>query len=137
MRRNRPRTGRLGVALAVMLMAGPWAAAETPQPGLWEGSVVADDGKVSVTRLSLKTLALGDHSSVMRWFSPHNCSMTLEYAGKRDGAYEMRIFSSNGGWCDIYRDGALDLTAESAASLKVSLTDKKGGRALKGELNRP
>jgi hypothetical protein len=122
------------VALAVMLMVGPSALAATLPPGVWEGAVEYG-GAVVAARVTLDKLEVGDHGSVMRWFSPHNCSMILEYAAKRDGAYELRIFSSNGGWCDTYRGGALDLTAESAASLKFSLTDKKGGRALKGELS--
>jgi len=126
----------LGVVLAAMLMAGPMAAADTLTPGVWEGAV-EDRGAVIAARLSLAKLELGDQSSVMRWFSPRDCSMFLEYAGKRAGAYEMRIVSSDGGWCDLYRGGVLDLTAGAAASLNFSLTNKSGGRALKGELSPP
>ena len=38
--------------------------------------------------------------------------------------YEMRVFSSNGGICDRYRDGVLDLTVQSDTSLQFSLKDR-------------
>lgn len=135
----RPRRFALSILLLGMLFASAGisriAFAQDGPVGSWMGAVNEGQRNIAVT-LDVTALRLGAPSGQMRWGAPRTCSLQTEYAGQREGGYALNIPRTNGGWCDLYRDGQLLLQAFSdpAPTLKFTLSDKQGGRLVNGTL---
>lgn len=115
---------RLAVIIfPLFALANQAAAAQIAPQGRWMG-VYIHAGTVIGTELDLKKFAPGDRSNSMKWYTPYDCILSLEYIGRLNGVYEMHVFSSNGGICDRYRDGVVDLTVQSDTNLQFSLKDR-------------
>ena len=126
-----------GLLASLMLLgfANLAASAAEPSPiGAWVGTV-ADDQRNIVVKLTIKSIDLGSRDGEMRWNAPRDCSLKTEYAGKRAGDYSLNIFSADGGWCDLYRDGTLALQPDKN-TIGFTLKDKQGERVTTGRLKR-
>jgi hypothetical protein len=125
----------LAVLLAVTGLLSQPTSAENNPVGSWRGIVTQQQRNI-VVRLTVTNLQIGDPSGDMRWGSPRACSMHTEYSGMRDAQYTFNIAGSNGGWCDLYRDGTLFLEIDRVKqrSLTFRLADKQGARSEQGEL---
>ncbi len=126
----------LSIIACMVMLAGlfaPQAYAGGTPIGNWEGTV-ADGHRNVVVNLSVKKLQLGDPSGTMRWGTPRTCSLETEYAGMRGSKYTFNISGSNGGWCDLYRDGTLSLQMASSDALTFDLLNKQGANAVDGSL---
>ncbi|MGH7122526.1 MAG: hypothetical protein ACREFP_26645 [Acetobacteraceae bacterium] len=122
-------------SLAWLSFANPAAASggASPVVGTWVGAVAQGQRNI-VVKLTLKSAVLGSRDGEMRWGAPRSCSLKTEYAGMRAGDYLLNIFSTDGGWCDLYRDGTLALRPATGV-LDFTLKDKQDQRATTGQLN--
>jgi hypothetical protein len=103
--------------------------------GNWTGVVTHEQRNIVVT-LTVKNLQLGRISGDMRWGTPRTCSLQTEYSGTHDARYAFNIAGSNGGWCDLYRDGSLsvEMHQQQPPSLTFALANKQGGGLVEGQL---
>ncbi len=126
----------VGLLASPMLLglANPALASTGQSPvGQWVGTVAAGQRNI-VVKLTLKSLVLGSRDGEMRWGAPRSCSLKTEYAGTRAGDYTLNIFSTDGGWCDLYRDGTLALHGDHG-TLVFTLKDKQDQRVTTGQLD--
>jgi len=123
-----------GLIAAANVLTSLAVAANSPV-GNWTGVVIQKERNIAVT-LSVHSLRIGSISGDMRWGTPRACALQTEYSGMRDTRYAFNIASTNGGWCDLYRDGSLFLEMDKVQpqSLTFRLADKQGGGLVKGEL---
>jgi hypothetical protein len=121
--------------IAVANVLSRLAAAENTLVGNWTGVVTQKQRNIAVT-LRVNTLQIGSISGDMRWGTPRACSLQTEYSGMHDARYAFNIASTNGGWCDLYRDGSLFLKMDKLQpqSLTFMLADKQGGGLVEGQL---
>jgi hypothetical protein len=121
--------------IAVANVFGSVAVADSTLVGNWTGVVAQEQRNVVVT-LTVNSLQLGRISGDMRWGTPRTCSLQTEYSGTRDARYAFNIASTNGGWCDLYRDGSLFIQIHEMQprSLTFQLADKQGGGLVEGQL---
>jgi hypothetical protein len=122
------------VTVANMLSTS--AVAQSNPVGSWTGVIVQKQRNIVVT-LTVNNLRIGSISGDMRWGTPRACSLQTEYSGMRETQYAFNIAGSNGGWCDLYRDGSLSLEMDKMQpqSLTFRLADKQGGRLEEGKLS--
>ena len=140
---SRKRGGRnksLAVAGSFVAMLGlaPSGVADQPNAlGTWVGVVPFAERNIVAT-VDVRNLTLGAASGEMRWLTPFNCALTTEYAGTSKGDYVLNLSGSNGGWCDGYRSGALNLHFDASAPevLVFRLTNRDGLRPVAGKLAR-
>jgi hypothetical protein len=123
-----------GLIAVANVLSGLAAAANNPV-GNWTG-VVTQKQRNIVVQLKVNSLQIGSISGDMRWGTPRACSLQTEYSGMRDARYTFNIASTNGGWCDLYRDGSLFLEMDKMQpqSLTFRLADKQGGGMVEGQL---
>lgn len=128
----------LALFLAILFLAsgnpGDASAQDSPV-GSWAGVIVDSQRNIPVT-LTVTALHIGAQNGEMRWGAPRTCSLRTEYAGRKEDQYVLNISGSNGGWCDLYRDGQLLLriTANTPSALQFNLSDKQGGGLVSGAL---
>lgn len=128
----------LALFFAILLLAsgnpGDASAQDSPV-GSWAGMVVDGQRNISVT-LTVTGLHIGAQNGEMRWGAPRTCALRTEYAGRKKDQYVLNISGSNGGWCDLYRDGELLLriAASTPSTLQFQLSDKHGGALVRGAL---
>jgi hypothetical protein len=125
-------------SLVAMLGPGPAGAADPLKPNsTWVGVVVVAQRNVVAT-LAVGSLQLGTKDGSMRWGTPKVCTLSTEYAGTTSGGgdYVLNVSGTNGGWCDLYRDGALHLHFDASApeAINFQLTDAHGGQPVTGAL---
>lgn len=134
------KINRQSLFFAVLLLLGTAQAvkAESDQSirGKWEGTYLSKNAGLIALTLTLNDLRTGGHENDMLWSTPYNCKMKLEYVGLTQDEYILRIYGSNGGKCDTYRNGTLDLHLNSPHDLAFSLTSENGGLRVNGDLNR-
>jgi hypothetical protein len=121
--------------IAVAYIPHSGAMADSGLVGNWTG-VVTHQQRYIVVTLTVNTLQLGRISGDMRWGTPRACSLQTEYSGTYDGRYAFNIAGSNGGWCDMYRDGSLsvEMHQQQPRSLSFTLADRQGGGVVEGHL---
>ena len=120
-----------GAMLLLCFTTVPVPAAD-PIVGSWIGAVPDGKGHNIVAKLNVTGTNLGAQAT-MRWDAPKNCSLTMEYAGIANGKPQFRVASSDGGWCDGYRGGALDLDPLQGA-VGFSLQNQNNAGVWKGNL---
>lgn len=104
--------------------------------GQWEGTYLSSNSGLIALTLALNDLKTNGRENDMLWSTPYNCKMNLEYVGFHNDKYILRIYQSNGGKCDIYRNGILDIHLNSALNLEFYLTSENGRLPVRGELSR-
>ena len=121
--------------IAATIVAGTLAIAENSPIGNWSGVVNQSNRNIVVT-LRIKSLQIGNIGGSMRWGTPRVCSLQTEYSGIRDTRYTFNIAGTNGGWCDLYRDGSLSLEMDNTQreSLTFKLANKQGRGLIEGQL---
>jgi hypothetical protein len=117
--------------LAIPLTSVPVWSDNSPI-GSWIGVVSDGNRRIAVT-LTVGALTVGAKNGEMRWGTPRTCSLSTEYAGMKDTQYTLNISGTNGGWCDLYRDGTL-MIQPSADALTFKLADKDGAKPVDGQL---
>jgi hypothetical protein len=122
--------------LAVTGARGQLAPPQRNPVGNWTGVIIQQQRNIAV-RLTVTSLEIGNPSGDMRWGNPLACSLQMEYSGMRDTQYAFNIAGSNGGWCDLYRDGTLFLVTDGVkrGSVVFQLADQQGRRSEQGVLD--
>lgn len=125
------------IVFSIMLgMTGvAMAENEPPMLGKWVGTYAdKNDGLIAVT-ITLNELKIHGQNSDMLFSAPYRCSIGLEYIGVQDKDYILRVNTSNGGRCDVYRDGSIYLYQDSDRKLNFFLMNRSGKLSIEGKLN--
>jgi len=123
-------------SLFAMIWPGPTGAADLPDPvGTWIGVVVIAQRNIPAT-LTVGPLQLSKTNGSMVWGAPKRCTLITDYAGTSGNDYVLNVAATNGGWCDLYHNGALHMNFEADAPhvLLFQLTDASGHQPVAGKL---